>query len=97
MELVGSIIYREANRLGARHPFFAPALLDGGVTRFTTGQVSEQVMRGILRAAATEEALKESGSARIALQDLTYLAGPKYAASTRKGIGKAFADKSHRR
>jgi hypothetical protein len=92
MELVGSILYREANRLGSAHPFFAPTVLDGGVTKYTTGQVSEQVISGFLRAAHTEKMLKDAGtSAGPVIQDLTYLAGPKYASSTQQGIEKSIA------
>ena len=32
MQLVGEIVYTEASRLGVAHPFFAPTILDGGVT-----------------------------------------------------------------
>ena len=92
MELIGSIAYREASRLGAAHPFFAPTILDGGVTKFTTGETAERVIHGFLRAAATEKALKEAGdSAGVGIEDLTYLAGPKYASSTKDGILKSFA------
>src|SRR5712672_4515350 len=63
MELVGAIAYREASRLGVAHPFFAPTTLDGGVTKFTTGQVSEQVIGGFFRAANTEKLLNSEGKA----------------------------------
>ncbi|MEI9970885.1 MAG: M17 family peptidase N-terminal domain-containing protein [Ignavibacteriota bacterium] len=92
MELVGSILYREAGRLGVAHPFFAPTLLDGGVSKYTTGAAAEQVLRGFLRGAATEKALPEANAtAGTAVQDLTYLAGPQHASDTRDGIEKAFA------
>lgn len=86
MELVGSIAYHEANRLGVTHPFFAPTVLDGGVTRFTTGQVSEQVTLGMLRAEATAHLLHNAN-----VQDMTYLAGQQYRASTQNGIDRAIA------
>jgi hypothetical protein len=89
MELVGSIAYREANRLGVAHPFFAPTVLDGGVTKFTTGEVAEQVVRGFLRGAQTEKALKDAGAGPgSVIQDLTYLAGPTHAADTQQGMEK---------
>lgn len=92
MELVGAIAYREASRLGVAHPFFAPTILDGGVTKFTTGQVSEKVIGGFFRAANTEKLLNSAGTApQPIIQDLTYLAGPKYASSTQEGIEKAIA------
>ena len=92
MELVGAIAYRESNRLGIAHPIFAPTILDGGVTRYTTGQVSEQVIAGFQRAARTEKLLKDAGSSPgPAIQDLTYLAGPQFANDTRQGIEKAIA------
>jgi hypothetical protein len=95
MELVGSIVYREADRLSAAHPFFAPTVLDGGVMKFTTGEVSEQVILGFLRAARTTRVINAAGGSRTAaVQDLTYLAGPKYAAITERGIEKAITEGS---
>ncbi len=92
MELVGSIAYREANRLGIAHPYFAPTILDGGVTKYTTGQAAENFIAGFLRAARAEKILKNAGaSQRQVLQDLTYLAGPAHAADTQQGIERGFA------
>ena len=34
MQMVGEILYAEAARLGVAHPFFAPTILDGGVSKF---------------------------------------------------------------
>jgi hypothetical protein len=87
MEAVGSILYREASRLAIAHPFFAPAVLDGGVTKDSTGEIAEQVMSGFLRAAETEKALKQQGaSAGNVVADLTYPAGPKFAGDARKEL-----------
>jgi hypothetical protein len=92
MQLVGEVLYEEASRLGVAHPFFAPTVLDGGVTRFTTGEVAEQVIGGFLRAAATERVLRDaSASAGQDVAALTYLAGAKNVGSTREGIEKAIA------
>ncbi|MGA2984853.1 MAG: M17 family peptidase N-terminal domain-containing protein [Terriglobia bacterium] len=92
MELVGSILYGEANRLGVAHPFFAPTILDGGVTKFETGQVSEHVVSGFLRGARTERALTDAGALHgQAIQDLTFLAGPAHATDTQRGIERAIA------
>jgi hypothetical protein len=92
MELVGSILYREAERLGVSHPFFAPTILDGGVTKFDTGEVSEQVVSGFLRAARAQRALKNAAAWQgHAIQALTFLAGPTHASDTQKGIEKAIA------
>jgi hypothetical protein len=92
MEFVGSIVYRESNRLGIAHPFFAPTILDGGVTGFNTGEVAEQFYAGFLRAARTEKMLVENGvSAGPVLQDLTFLAGAAHAADTQQGIERAAA------
>jgi len=33
----------ESSRLGVAHPYFAPTILDGGVTKFTTGEIAKQV------------------------------------------------------
>jgi len=82
MKLVGSIAYQEASHLGVAHPFFAPTILDGGVTTFSTGQVSEQVTLGFLHAAL--DAHHES-----TIQDVTYLAGASHVQSTQSGIDKA--------
>lgn len=95
MQLVGEILYTEASRLGVAHPFFAPTILDGGVTKFATGQVSEQVLAGFLRAAAIDKALKDANaSASPSVAALTFLAGAKNVSSTREGIEKAISEAS---
>src|SRR5580658_3370788 len=92
MQLVGEIVYTEASRLGVKNPFFAPTVLDGGVSRFTTGQVSEQVIAGFLHAAETEKLVNEaSNSSSQAIGSLTYLAGQQHADDTRAGIERAIA------
>jgi Cytosol aminopeptidase family, N-terminal domain len=92
MQLVGEIVYTEANRLGVRNPFFSPTVLDGGVSRFTTGQVAEQVIAGFLHAAETEKIVNEATvSSPQAIASLTYLAGQQHAEETRAGIEKAVA------
>jgi hypothetical protein len=93
MQLVGQTLYREASNSGVAHPFFAPTILDGGVTKFTTGQISEEVISGFLRAAATDKALKDANaSASQPVTALTYLAGAANASNTREGIEKAISD-----
>ena len=57
MELVGTIAYRESKRLNIRHPYFAPTILDGGVARYKTGEISQAFMTGFLRAVRTEKIL----------------------------------------
>lgn len=90
MYLVGKIAFREANRLGIAHPFFAPTVLDGGVTRFSTGAVAEQVARGFRDALATELLLHEKNAAPApAVVDFTFLAGAAHAADTQSGIDRA--------
>jgi hypothetical protein len=90
MQLVGQILYREAGDLGVAHPFFAPTILDGGVTKFKTGEVAEEVISGFLRAAATDKALADAhASAGHPVSTLTYLAGSANVANTRTGIEKA--------
>ena len=92
MEFVGSIVYRESNRLGIAHPFFAPTILDGGVAKFNTGQVAERFYAGFLRAARTEKILKEAGTSKgQVLQDLTFLAGPTHAADTQRALERVVA------
>jgi hypothetical protein len=98
MELVGQILYREAGNLGAAHPFFAPTILDGGVAKFTTGQIAEQVISGFLRAAATDKVIRDANaSSNQPVTALTYLAGEKNVTSTREGIEKAISDVSPRK
>jgi len=92
MQLVGEILYTEASRLGVKNPFFAPTTLDGGVSRFTSSQISEQVIGGFLRAAETEKVVNEANaSTSQAIGSLTYLAGQEHAGETRDGIAKAIA------
>jgi hypothetical protein len=98
MQLAGEILYIEASRLGVAHPYFAPTILDGGVTQFTTGQVAEQVVSGFLRGAATDKALRDAkASAGQPVTKLTYLAGAANAANTREGIERAIAAASKQR
>ena len=93
MQLVGEILYTEASRLGVAHPFFAPTILDGGITTFTTQPIAEQVTLGFLRAAAIDKVLRAANaSAGQTITTLTYLAGPKNVSNTREGIEKAIAE-----
>jgi hypothetical protein len=95
MDLVGSIAYRESNRLGIRPPYFAPTILDGGVARYKTGEISEAFMAGFLRAARTEKILQGVGAAPgPVVQDLAFLAGAAHATDTKQGIDKALAASS---
>lgn len=97
MQVVGEILYAEASRLGVAQPYFAPTILDGGVAKFTTGEVAEQVIAGILRASAIERALREHNATGAAVvKGLTYLAGAKNVESTRAGIEKAIAGAADR-
>jgi hypothetical protein len=97
MQLVGEILFREASDLGVAHPFFAPTILDGGVTKFTTGEVAAEVISGFLRALATEKVLGNSNasSGRSPI-GLTYLAGAKNVAGTREGIERGVAAMSRK-
>lgn len=95
MRFVGKIAFREANRLGIAHPFFAPTILDGGVTGFSTDLVAEQVVHGFRDALATETLLKFSQDVGpSSVQDFTFLAGVKNVAMTQKGIDRALGDSS---
>lgn len=97
MQLVGEILYSEANRLGVANPFFAPTILDGGVSKFTTGQVAEQVIIGFLRALATDKTLRDANaSAGQGVTAVTYLAGSKNVSNTREGIEKAISEASRK-
>jgi hypothetical protein len=80
----------ESGRIGVAHPFFAPTILDGGVTKFATGEVAQQVISGFLRALATDKLLRSlNASASPSVSALTFLAGAKNVSSTREGIEKA--------
>jgi hypothetical protein len=94
MEFVGSIVYREASRLGIAHPFFAPTILDGGVTKFGTGDVAEHFYAGFLRGARTKKILEDSGASPLGpvIQDLTFLAGPTHAADTQHALERAVSN-----
>lgn len=88
--LVGRIVVRECDRMGVTHPFFAPTIKDGGVDRYTTGQISEQFVLGALDAYRMAVWLKSKGAdggPKIAA--ITYLAGARYASITQAGIDKA--------
>jgi hypothetical protein len=90
MYLVGKIALREADRLGAAHPFFAPTVLDGGVSGFSTGAVAEQVVRGFRDALASERLLHEKNAGPApAVVDFTFLAGAAHAGDTQAGIDRA--------
>jgi hypothetical protein len=93
MDLVGETAFREANRLKVAHPFFAPTVIDGGVAKFTTGEVAEQVILGLLRAMRTHKMAMEAGAAfEASVQDWTFLAGPSHAEDTKQGMEKAIAE-----
>jgi hypothetical protein len=97
MQLVGEILYLEATRLGVTDPFFAPTILDGGVAKFATGEVAEQVVGGFLRAAATDKVLRDANASDgPGVTALTFLAGAKNVSSTREGIEKAIAAASRK-
>jgi Cytosol aminopeptidase family, N-terminal domain len=91
MNQIGAIVFAEASRLGIRQPFFAPTVLDGGVSGFNTSEVAEQFMRGFLRGRATEAQLNAAGEAPHAtVESLTFLAGAAHASDTLAGIARAF-------
>jgi deoxyxylulose-5-phosphate synthase len=74
------------------HPFFAPTILDGGVTRFATGRTSEQVISGFLRAAETDHVIRDANaSAGHSITAFTFLAGSQHADRIREGIEKAIS------
>jgi hypothetical protein len=90
MELVGRIALQEAQRLGVAHPFFAPTVLDGGVTGFNTGAVAEHVVRGLYAALEADTVLHEAGAGpAVTVEDVTFLAGAAHADDTRAGIERA--------
>lgn len=92
MELVGRIALHEAERLGVAHPFFAPTVLDGGVTAFSTGEVAGHVVHGFRQALAAEARLRAAGAAPAGtVADFTFLAGQAHAADTGAARERALA------
>lgn len=92
MELVGSIAYRESFRLNSANPYFAPTILDGGVTKFATGEVAAEFVHGFLRAMRSHDVLLAAGAAPPKIiASLTFLAGPTHAADTERAIKAALA------
>jgi hypothetical protein len=92
MELVGSIAYRESFRLGSANPYFAPTILDGGVTKFATGEVAAEFVHGFLRAMRSHDVLLAAGAAPPKIiASLTFLAGAAHAADTQRAIEAALA------
>ena len=90
-QVIGFILFEEAERLGVSHPTFAPTVLDGGKTGVETGEVAEQFMAGFLQARAAQDMLRAAGvSPGTNPQSLTFLAGPTHAAGTRDGLARAF-------
>jgi len=95
MDLIGRIAFREATRLGIAHPFFAPTILDGGVTGFSTGDVAEHVVHGLRDALAAETLLQASHAAPpTPVIDFIFLAGAKNVATTQSGIDRALSPAS---
>jgi hypothetical protein len=95
MVLIGKIAFREADRLGIAHPFFAPTILDGGVSGFSTGDVAQQVVHGFRDALAAETLLQASHAATpTSVKNLTFLAGAKNVATTQSGIDHALGQSS---
>ncbi len=91
-QLVGSIVFVEAERLGIAHPFFAPTVLDGGKTGIDTGEAAEQFMLGFLRAKATGDLVRGAGmAAGKGLERLTFLAGATHAEAVREGLQRVVA------
>lgn len=96
MRWVGRIVVRECDRMGVAHPFFAPTVKDGGVGRFTTGQVAEQFALGAMdQYRMTLWLQKKGANGPSKVTAITYLAGPKYLPSTRAGIDKALGGGAH--
>jgi hypothetical protein len=90
MQFVGEILFTESERIGVSQPYFAPTILDGGVSKFTTGEVAQQVIAGFLRAVDIQRTLRDAHASNSkSLKTLTYLAGAKNLGSTRDGIYKA--------
>ena len=96
-QVVGFIFFEEAERLGIRHPYFAPTVLDGGKSGVDTGEVAQQFLGGFLRAKASQELLRQAGvSSSIDPRSLTFLAGATHAAGTRDGLARAFQKAAQR-
>jgi len=87
---VGFVLFAEAERLGIRHPYFAPTVLDGGKEGVDTGDVAQQFLSGLLRAKATQDLLQHAGvSTGTTPISLTFLAGAAHAERSRAGLALA--------
>lgn len=93
MRLVGKTVVREADRLGVTHPFFAPTVKDGGVGRFTTGEIAAQFVAGAMEAYRMAQWLQsEHANTGPKVAQITYLAGADNKASTEEGVRKGLAE-----
>lgn len=94
MYLVGKIALLEADRLKVAHPYFAPTVIDGGISTFTTGDVAVEVVHGFRDALGLLQDVNKHGQGEApSVQDFTYLAGMKFASSTQEGIERALQSK----
>lgn len=90
MERVGRVALREATRLGAKRVAFAPLIRDQGNTKYSTGDVANAVVRGVLLARDTEDRLQKQGlSKAIAIEEWVSEAGPKYFDETVTAVNRA--------
>lgn len=96
MERVGKVALREASRLGAKKVAFAPLIRDQGNSTFSTGDISQAVLRGALLAYDTEKRMqKENLTNPYILEAWSEEAGPAYfdetIASAQKAVSEAQA------
>jgi hypothetical protein len=90
-QVVGFLLFQAAEGLGVSHPYFAPTVLDAGMTGTDTGEVAQQFLSGFLRAKASHDLLRRRGVAAASTpQGLTFLAGKTHAERTRDGLALAF-------
>jgi hypothetical protein len=97
LERVGKESLRMASAIGAQQIAFAPLIRDQGNSKFSTGDVGQAVIRGMLLAYDTEQHLqKEKMSKAYSLEAWIEEAGPDYFADTVTGAQKGIAETTAR-
>jgi len=87
MEAVAPIVVLVSEKYNVHHPDFAPAVLDGGVTKFSTGEVAQHFALGLRRAVHFQEPITNNNQPPFDIH-LSYLAGPTHAAETQCALDR---------
>lgn len=88
MQRVGTVVMREAVRLGAKRVAFGAAIKDQGNDQLNVGEVAGHVLKGAILAYDTEKRLQNEKLSQVALQEWIQEAGPTYFNDTVPGVEK---------